>query len=90
MTGMLEGDYRAVLDALCAGLVPTQPGSQADDAREPSVHDVASLLEFGTSAVHSIAPRTPEAPRRWEAQLRLMGFDMPGVSERPAPTTEVE
>jgi hypothetical protein len=90
VTGMFEGDYRAVLKALCADQLPTESRNPADDARTPSPYDVASLLEFGTPAVHTVAPRTPEPPTRWDARLRLMDFDLPGVSQRPAPTPEHE
>ena len=90
MTGMLEGDYRAVLKALGADQLPTEPRNQADSARTPSVYDVASMLEFGTSAVHRVAPQMPEPPTRWDAQLRLMDFDIPSVSRQPAATPEDE
>jgi hypothetical protein len=78
---MLEGDYRAVLKALCADRLPTE-------FRNPA--DVASLLEFGTPAVHPVAPRMPDPPPRWDARLRLMDFDLPGVSRRPVPAPEHE
>jgi hypothetical protein len=77
VTGMLEGDYRAVLKALCADQLPTEPRNPADDARTPSVSDVAGLLEFGTLAVHRVAPEMPERPLRWDAGLRLMDFELP-------------
>jgi hypothetical protein len=66
---MLEGDYRAMLEALGAGQLPTQG--------TPSVSDVAGLLEFGTPAVHRVAPEMPEPPLRWDAGLRLMDFELP-------------
>ena len=60
--GMLEGDYRAMLDAL---------------GTDPSAYDVARLLEFGTPAAQPHLPRTPQTPPRWDARLRLMDFDLP-------------
>ena len=65
---MLEGDYRAVLKALCADQPPTEPRNPAD---------MASLLEFGTPAVHTVAPRVPEPPPQWDARLRLIDFELP-------------
>ncbi len=88
MTGMLEGDYRAVLKALGADQPPTEPRNQAGSARTPSVYDIASMLEFGTSAVHRVAPQMPEPTPQWDAQLRLMDFDMPNVSLQQAPLPE--
>jgi len=80
VTGMFEGDYRALIKALGADQLPRDP---ADDARTPSVYDVASLLELGTSEVYGAAPRMPEPPPQWDPQLRLMDFDMPVVSTDP-------
>ena len=90
MTGMLDEDYRAVLKALGADQLPTEPRNQADGARTPSVYDVASLLELGTSAVRTVAPQMPEPPLQWDARMRPMDFDMPSVSRQPAPTPEGE
>jgi hypothetical protein len=84
---MFEAEYRAVLKALGANQTPTQPRIQADSA---SVYDVASMLEFGTSAVHKVAPPRLQPPPRWSAQLRLTDFDMPSVWRQPAPTPENE